>query len=34
MLVIVRQKLRKYKAGKVVVYGNSVPKVMVLAEKI
>jgi hypothetical protein len=34
VLTMVRRKLRKYKAGKVVVYGNSVPKVKALAEKL
>jgi superfamily II DNA helicase RecQ len=34
VLAMVRRKLRKYKAGKVVVYGNSVPKVKALAEKL
>jgi superfamily II DNA helicase RecQ len=33
VLATVQRKLRKYKAGKIVVYGNSVPKVKVLAEK-
>jgi RecQ family ATP-dependent DNA helicase len=34
VLAIVRRKLKKYKAGKLVVYGNSVPKVKALAEKL
>jgi superfamily II DNA/RNA helicase len=34
VLAMVRRKLRKYKAGKIVVYGNSVPKVKALAEKL
>jgi superfamily II DNA helicase RecQ len=34
VLAIVRRKLRKYKAGKLVVYGNSVAKVKALAEKL
>jgi superfamily II DNA helicase RecQ len=34
VLAMVRRKLRKYMAGKVVVYGNSVPKVKALAEKL
>jgi quinolinate synthase len=31
---MVRRKLRKYKSGKIVVYGNSVAKVKALAEKL
>ncbi|KAI0568208.1 RecQ Superfamily II DNA helicase, partial [Pyrenophora tritici-repentis] len=31
---MVQQKVRKYKSGKIVVYGNSVPKVKGLAEKL
>jgi superfamily II DNA helicase RecQ len=34
VLRMVRQKLRKYKTGKVVVYGNSVPKVKELAKQL
>jgi superfamily II DNA helicase RecQ len=34
VLGMVRQKLRKYKAGKIVVYSNSVPKVKELAKKL
>jgi superfamily II DNA helicase RecQ len=34
VLSIVRQKLRKHKTGKVVVYGNSVPKVKELANQL
>jgi superfamily II DNA helicase RecQ len=34
VLAIVQQKLRKYKAGKLVIYGNSVAKVKALAEKL
>jgi superfamily II DNA helicase RecQ len=34
VLAMVQRKLRKYKAGKIVVYGNSVPKVKALAEKL
>jgi RecQ family ATP-dependent DNA helicase len=34
VLSIVRQKLRKHKTGKVVVYGNSVPKVKELAKQL
>jgi hypothetical protein len=34
VLAIVQQKLRKYKASKVVVYSNLVAKVKVLAEKL
>jgi superfamily II DNA/RNA helicase len=34
VLRMVRQKLRKYKTGKVVVYGNSVPKVKALAKQL
>jgi superfamily II DNA helicase RecQ len=34
VLAMVRRKLRKYKAGKIVVYGNLVPKVKALAEKL
>jgi hypothetical protein len=34
VLCIVRQKLRKYKTGKVVVYSNSVPKVKELAKQL
>jgi len=34
VLAMVRRKLRKYKAGKIVVYGNSVAKVKALAEKL
>jgi superfamily II DNA helicase RecQ len=34
VLRIVRQKLRKHKTGKVVVYSNSVPKVKALAEQL
>jgi hypothetical protein len=34
VLAMVRRKLRKYKAGKIRVYGNLVAKVKVLAEKI
>jgi superfamily II DNA helicase RecQ len=34
VLAMVRRKRRKYKAGKIVVYGNSVPKVKALAEKL
>jgi superfamily II DNA helicase RecQ len=34
VLRMVRQKLRKHKTGKVVVYGNSVPKVKALAEQL
>jgi RecQ family ATP-dependent DNA helicase len=34
VLSMLRQKLRKYKAGKIVVYSNSVPKVKELAKKL
>jgi superfamily II DNA helicase RecQ len=34
VLAMVRRKLRKYKAGKIVIYGNSVSKVKALAEKL
>ena len=34
VLGMVRQKLRKYKAGKIIVYSNSVPKVKELAKKL
>ncbi|KAA8611001.1 RecQ Superfamily II DNA helicase [Pyrenophora tritici-repentis] len=34
VLAMVQQKVRKYKSGKIVVYGNSVPKVKGLAEKL
>ncbi|KAI2475187.1 ATP-dependent DNA helicase recQ [Pyrenophora tritici-repentis] len=34
VLEMVRQKVAKYKTGKIVVYGNSVPKVKGLAEKL
>jgi hypothetical protein len=34
VLAMVRQKLRKYKAGKIVVYSNSLPKVKGLVEKL
>ena len=34
VMAMVRRKLSKYKAGKIVVYGNSVPKVKALAEKL
>jgi superfamily II DNA helicase RecQ len=34
VLKAVGQKLRKYRTGKIVVYGNSVPKVKALAEKL
>ena len=34
VLEMVRQKLKKYKTGKVVIYGNSVPKVKELAKKL
>jgi superfamily II DNA helicase RecQ len=34
VLRIVRQKISKHKTGKVVVYGNSVPKVKALAEQL
>jgi hypothetical protein len=34
MLAIVRQKLKKYKASKLVVYSNLVAKVKALAEKL
>jgi superfamily II DNA helicase RecQ len=34
VLAMVRRKLRKYKTGKIVVYGNSVAKVKALAEKL
>jgi superfamily II DNA helicase RecQ len=34
VLAMVRRKLRKYKAGKIVVYSNSVPKVKGLVEKL
>jgi superfamily II DNA helicase RecQ len=34
VLAMVQRKLRKYKAGKVVVYSNSVPKVKALADKL
>ena len=34
VLEVVRQKLKKYKTGKVVIYGNSVRKVKELAEQL
>jgi hypothetical protein len=34
VLGVVRQKTRKYRTGKIVVYGNSVPKVKELAKKL
>ena len=34
VLAMVQQKVRKYKSGKIIVYGNSVPKVKALAEKL
>jgi superfamily II DNA helicase RecQ len=34
VLAMVRRKLRKYRTGKIVVYGNSVAKVKALAEKL
>jgi hypothetical protein len=34
MLDVVRKKQRKHRTGKVVVYGNSVPKIKALAKKL
>ncbi|KAK7177507.1 DNA helicase [Paraphaeosphaeria sporulosa] len=34
VLGVVRQKLRRYRKGKVVIYGNSVPKVQALAQQL